>query len=154
MTEDHAPIKVVPTWQKVAFAAIAVVAFFLLVYIANLSRSGFATLDSQKTSAERTDCRAEINGWYAILDRRANTLGRSLAQQRAAAELQGIDGVSPSEEQITVYDLTQHSLKVANDAVDALPNVQTAAEQGWTPDANALATVPDLPKHFAPCPKV
>lgn len=58
MTDDAK--KVVPTWQKIAFALIAAVAFFLLLYTANLSRSGFAKQDAQVNSSKRNDCRAVI----------------------------------------------------------------------------------------------
>lgn len=106
----------VPTWQKVAFAVIGIAALVLLVYIANLSRSGFATVNGQKATAARQDCARAISDQHAdVKDRRDNLVARGL--------------LAIEEHDEPALPAIRQQLEAAIAAVDALEPLQREVDQ-------------------------
>lgn len=122
---------VLPRWQKIGYALLAIASLCLLIYSVQLSRSGFSKQSTQIASSERTDCRSATNADFTDIVRR-----------RDALVADGLVAIARNDS-ATLAALADQ-VAAANQAVQSLPKLDDAVDHGYTLDG----------VHHPACPRV
>lgn len=104
--------------------------------------------------SERADCRENIEATIDEVDRIAENLDRSINQQRTQVQIDQLAGRPLTEAQIQRAIETEDRAEIAIRAVESLPHLAEAVDNGWNPSEDVQKTLPGIPSKIAPCPVV